>query len=763
MNPSRAQKRSFTFAFLCLTTPFVAYSASPADGLRTTNSGTSGAGNIEEVVVTASPYNVSLESTATKSDLPAAASPFSVDLVPRHLFDDKGALTMEEVLQNVGAHGTDTSGWGAKSFFLRGFEVDNYYVDGVKQASYTQLDPALIQQIDVLRGAAGSLYGRIDPGGVINVVTVSPKDTPSISAEQTVGAYHLSRTVLDATGPVGDSRQLLYRLTSVYQFNDSYRDYVVNRHFSLAPSLSFRISDQERIDLKLIYQNFFDTNDSGLPLVPVTVNNAGLVTQWRFLNASDHLHIGPTGSGYHAKTYAATLTAQHELNENWSVKPTLGWYRIDQPGTEGGYTEDIAQPNGDYTGWQNQPAGGWGSASPRIADIYVGNPSNFFQEQEFAEVDLNGRFSTGGLDHRVLISAEYFNYRYSYQVWTPSTGPLPIDITQPVYQSIDQFASRADPAQIAFGSSTKDHWTSFTLQDQITYRNRFRLIAGLRYDRSVTSLASPTGNCVGWYCGYHDSKVTPRLGINFDITPALAAYASYSQGYGVNEFWQLYDGSLSKSQTSRQSEAGLKGHWFGDWLEARVTAFDLAKRNIVVSIPINLFPGGTCVAPDYTGRACFEQVGTFGSRGVEFDLEGKLSQRVSINAYFETLHAKVVDGGSSAGAVSYPAGQPLRDVAPQSGSLWLQYKQPNGFGFGGGLSGMSSRPFNSNGTFALPGYLQTDLAASYEWKQQALKWNVQLNLKNVTNVRTYDLNWSGDSVIPGAPRTFLLSLRATWQ
>jgi iron complex outermembrane receptor protein len=168
------------------------------------------------------------------------------------------------------------------------------------------------------------------------------------------------------------------------------------------------------------------------------------------------------------------------------------------------------------------------------------------------------------------------------------------------------------------------------------------------------------------------------------------------------------------------------------------------------------------VAPDYTGRACFEQVGTFGSRGVELDLEGKLSEHLSINAYIESLHAKVIDGGSNAGAVSYPVGQPLRDVAPRSGSLWLQYSSPSGLGLGGGLTGMSARPFNADGSFTLPGYLEADVAASYEWKRSDVKWRVQANLKNLTAEHTYDLNWSGDSVIPGAPRTFMLSIAANW-
>lgn len=719
---------------------------------------------LEPIEVRASPYNVSSESTATKSDLPAAASPFSVDIVPRHLFDDKGALSMEEVLENVGAHAVDASGWGAKSFFLRGFQVDNYYVDGVKQALFTQIDPAVIQQIDVLRGAAGSLYGRIEPGGVINVTTVSPQAKPLVTAEESLGSCHLTRTLFDATGPVQAGAPLLYRLTTVYQSNDSYRDYVFNRHLTIAPSLALVPSASDRIDLKLLYQRFVDANDSGLPLVPVAVNSVGVVTQWRILDAPGSLHVGPIDSAYHAKTTSIVLSASHALNDNWSLKPILGWYRLDQPGSEGGYTADISQPNGDYTGWRNQPANGWGGANPTLADIYVGNPSNFYQRQRFAELDLNGKFSTFDLKHELLVSAEYFDFYYSYQVWQSSVAPNPIDISNPVYQSVNVFYSPPDPRTVAFGNTQKDHWTSVTLQDQISYSDRIRTVLGLRYDRSTTSLESPTGSCAGWYCGYSDSRLTPRLGINVDLSRSIASYASYAKGYGVNDFYQLYDGSLSKSQTSTQYEIGLKGHWFNDRLVARATAFDLYKRNIVVSVPKQQIAGASCVAYDYTGNECYVQLGEDGSRGLEFQIEGRLTDRVSVNVYYETIDAKVLNGGDALGSVSYPVGNHLPDVAPRAGSFWVQYDDPAGWGLAGGANGLGSRPFVASNTLTVPGAIEWDIGANYRWKVGSADLRAQLNIKNLANSHNeYDGNWSGSSLIPGPPRTFLVSMVAKWR
>jgi iron complex outermembrane receptor protein len=197
---------------------------------------------------------------------------------------------------------------------------------------------------------------------------------------------------------------------------------------------------------------------------------------------------------------------------------------------------------------------------------------------------------------------------------------------------------------------------------------------------------------------------------------------------------------------------------------ARATVFDLKKRNIVVSLPIQDFPGGSCVAPDFTGNACFAQVGTFGSRGAELQLEGRLSDSLNVNIYYEVVDAKVLDGGDSIGTVSYPVGNHLADVASRSGSLWVQYSARSGWGIGAGADGMSSRPFNGMNNFTLPGYLQFDAAATYQWKAGPAELRAQINVKNLTGVRTaYDLNWDGTSVLPSAPCTVMASLSARWR
>ena len=113
---------------------------------------------------------------------------------------------------------------------LPGFDIgNNTYRNGFR-ISANQSETVNLERLEVLKGAAAMLYGRIEPGGMLNLVTKKPLDIPYYSLQQQFGSYDLYRTTLDATGPVPGNDALLY---PSFRIPLSNIDYFLNTPYSL--------------------------------------------------------------------------------------------------------------------------------------------------------------------------------------------------------------------------------------------------------------------------------------------------------------------------------------------------------------------------------------------------------------------------------------------------------------------------------------------------------------------------------------------------
>ena len=138
--------------------------------------------------------------TATRMAEPLSKASASVAVVTAEEIAARGATRLDEVLQDVvGLHVVSSGSAGSlSSASIRGSEASQVLVliDGVRlnspqygQFDLNQLPVALneIERIEVLRGAASALYGSNALGGVINIITRSPEESPSTQVGWTEG------------------------------------------------------------------------------------------------------------------------------------------------------------------------------------------------------------------------------------------------------------------------------------------------------------------------------------------------------------------------------------------------------------------------------------------------------------------------------------------------------------------------------------------------------------------------------------------------
>ncbi|SEM90213.1 iron complex outermembrane recepter protein [Nitrosomonas marina] len=188
-------------------------------------------------------YTRTNASTATRVDLPLMITPASVQVVPQAVLEDQQAIQIEDAVKNVsGVSPGFTFGGMSQSFMIRGFEMGfASFRDGFRFPLATSFSLANIARVEVLKGATTNLYGRIEPGGMVNLVTKRPQAERYYALNQQFGSYGQFQTLADATGAINDSGTLLYRLNFEYLNQNSFRDFGFSDRIFVAPSVTWKM------------------------------------------------------------------------------------------------------------------------------------------------------------------------------------------------------------------------------------------------------------------------------------------------------------------------------------------------------------------------------------------------------------------------------------------------------------------------------------------------------------------------------------------
>ncbi|MFX4673876.1 TonB-dependent receptor plug domain-containing protein, partial [Acinetobacter baumannii] len=113
--------------------------------------------------------------TATKSGAPTLETPYTVNIVSRELLDLRNVSNIGEAAETISGVQRTIGFSGNQRFRIRGFQNISTLRDGFRQSvSQPEIDLQGVESIEVLKGPASALYGRFEPGGVINFVSKRP-------------------------------------------------------------------------------------------------------------------------------------------------------------------------------------------------------------------------------------------------------------------------------------------------------------------------------------------------------------------------------------------------------------------------------------------------------------------------------------------------------------------------------------------------------------------------------------------------------------
>ena len=624
-------------------------------------------------------------STATLTNMPMLDIPQVVNTVSDNVLEDQNATTLDEALYNVSnVVQTNTLGDTQDAFVRRGFGANrdgSIMTNGLRTVLPRSFN-ASTERVEVLKGPASTLYGILDPGGLINVVTKRPEKTFGGSISATSTSFGGGTGQIDVTGPI-DGTRLAYRLTGEYQDEDYWRSFGTERSTFIAPSLTW-FGDDATVTVLYSHRDYKTPFDRGTIFDLNTKKAVDVDRKTRFdesFNVTD------------GQSDLAQLNAEYRLNSQWTAK-------FDYSYSQDKYSDNQAR----VMAYDSKT----GNLTRRV-DATQGST----QRMHTTRADLQGNVDIAGFYNEILTGVSYENYDLLRTDMMRCKNVKGFNIYNPTYGNLDKCTtvSASDSDQ-----TIKQESYSAYAQDALYLTDKWIAVAGLRY-QYYTQYAGK-GRPFNVNTDSHDDQWTPKLGLVYKLTPAVSLFANYSQTFMPQSSIASYIGDLPP-ETSNAYEIGAKFDLF-DGITANIALFDIHKRNVLYTESV----GDETIA---------KTAGRVRSQGVEVDLAGSLTENTNIIASYGYTDAKVLEDPDY-------AGKPLPNVPRHTGSLFLTYDIHNAFAgntltLGSGGHGVSRRSATNGADYYLPGYFVADAFAAYKIKLQ-YPVTLQVNVKNLFD-KTY--------------------------
>ncbi|MDW9406677.1 TonB-dependent receptor, partial [Pseudomonas soli] len=485
-------------------------------------------------------YRATRSPTATPTDTDIRDTPQSIQVVPAHVLKDLNSTRIDRALDFAGgvARQNNFGGPTFLNYSVRGFTTGELYKNGfaVNRGSYSAPDTSSIERTEVLKGPAASLYGRGDPGRLVNIVSKRPQAETFSTVNLSAGSWDRYRGPLDANAPLDSQGNLLGRVNLAVEDNGSFRDHVNSERRIVSPSLSWQLSPDTRLLLDTEFSRTESVFDRGIPAVN---GQMGSVPRSAFMGE-------PNDGKIRNDNQTVDLALEHFLDDNWKLR------------LANHYTQGTLKGN---------------SSEPQAL---VGNTlTRFYRERDFewndniTQAELHGQFELLGWQHQSLIGLEYENYRNSQKYPQSATlASYGLDIRNPVYGKPKPALTRAND----FFERTESH--ALNLQDQIAFSERLRGLLGVRLERIEQTSQNRSS---GISNSQAKDVATPRVGLLYQLTPQVGVFANASTSFKPNTIGT--QGQVYKPEKGIGYETGLKLDLFDSRLGATVALFHIDKEN----------------------------------------------------------------------------------------------------------------------------------------------------------------------------------------
>ncbi|HEV8695960.1 MAG TPA: TonB-dependent siderophore receptor [Lysobacter sp.] len=655
-------------------------------------------------------YAPGATSGATRLSLTPRETPQSISVVTRAQMDDFGLNSVNDVLNNTTGVNVEQVETDRTYYTARGFDIVNFQRDGLGLPfpygiQDGDLDTALYERVEVLRGANGLMSSTGNPSATVNFVRKRPTEELQGSARVGVGSWDYRRIDLDVSGALNASGSLRGRAVAAWQDNESYLD-----RYSLEKQVYYGVIEADLgVDTTLTAGASLQKNRPNSPMwgaLPLFYSD-GTPTDY-----DESTSTAADWSFWDIDDTRVFVDISHAFGNGWKMTAA--------------FNHDEVEGDSQLFYVYGTPDRETGLGTYAYPSAY----NNRFRAQ-FVDAFASGPLTLGGRDHDVVVGANWAKGDdhevswYSNDIGTPLPDLATWGGRYPK-PSFDAYSSGAD---FDYERSSVYATVRWNLADN------FKLITGASRTQAETRGAS-----YGTPTNYRETKTTPFAGAIWDLSETYSLYGSYGEIFNPQTQTDVND-RLLKPISGSNAELGMKSEWFAGALNTSFAVFWTRQDNLAEALPFD---------PNI-GRTVYRGVDAE-STGYEFDIAGRLTENWQIAGGFTQLRLEDPDGHDTR---TYVPRRLLRL------STVVNVPQAQGLKLGASLR-WQSEIHRDQGTTATAtpivthqdAYALLGLMARYSF---AGAWDATLNLDNVTNEKYIpSLYW--DQGFYGAPRSVSLSI-----
>ncbi len=708
-------------------------------------------------------YQATDATSGTRMRIPLMDSSQSVSVITQELIGDIGAGRVVDAAKYVSGVTESTIPNAQDRTTIRGFQNDGATVDGFGYFSFANLDPVLIERVEVVKGPNAIIAPQGVPGGTVNNVTKKPlfKNQGSISYQ--IGRYSANRAELDVNR-VAVAGKLAVRVVAAAQDADDYGDNNFHKSFVAMPMFTYRFGPKTELTVQLEAYKWTALNFNGLPLaLEVGTNDTPrVIASVPRDYVAQSKDITRDQSAVHARAFFTT-----SFTEDFSMRLVMNAINSH---AESKQTNIGAVGSNSVTGTQQ---------------VTILNPQTGTFVWNGVTVP-NPLFSLGGNvndQHR-----EYFdlNNDYLYELkngsvkWTV-IGGLAVNYAATLNEKVQNYTFLTTPAQTTLPLAVREPYTltnftglntrhfrnvQFYLSQQFGFFDNRLLVSGgisrnyyLSENLNLLEPANPaTGIPNGARLNVKPKVWLPSAGAVVKINKNISLYYGFAkQATAINPNLArntttgvVYNSNAFDLQSSVQHEVGIRTQQFNNTLYATLSFFDIHQNNFSIPNPLNsAVPSPVPPAPPLF----FDRV----ARGTELEVKYAVTKEFSLVGSGTVMTNRDANN------------MPFRGTAEQAGALWANYSFAKGSTLQGlsaglGFDYMSKRAGDNTGgatsastpanvirqqpSFWLPARTLVNANITYQYNEA---WKAQLNIDNLLNKEYIQSSTGRTNLWAGAP------------